>query len=134
MELHDGDRDHLCATADRDLLLIPQPHEGRPDDGRGQGLSLTTESGRAEEVGMRSTPQVLAAGPVVLNRPRRPSWHRHLHGSECAWAIAFIIPYATVFVAFVVYPSEYGPWMASGPSRYGDLARNPRYPQTVSNR
>src|SRR5262249_56955447 len=49
MELYDGDRDYLCATADRDLLHVPRPHAGRPDGGRGQGLSLATESGRAEE-------------------------------------------------------------------------------------
>jgi multiple sugar transport system permease protein len=82
---------------------------------------------------MRSTPQVLAAGLVALNRPRRPPWHRHLHGSECAWAIAFIVPYAAVFVVFVVYPSAYGLWMASQPSLYGALVANPRYAQTVIN-
>jgi multiple sugar transport system permease protein len=82
---------------------------------------------------MSSTQQVLAAGPVALNRPRRPSWHHHLHGSEFAWAIAFIVPYAAVFFAFVVYPVAYGLWMASKPSLYGDLVANPLYAQTVIN-
>ena len=82
---------------------------------------------------MSSTQQVLAAGPVALNRPRRPSWHRHLHGSEFAWAIAFIVPYAAVFCAFVVYPVAFGLWMASKPSLYGDLVANPLYAQTVIN-
>jgi multiple sugar transport system permease protein len=82
---------------------------------------------------MSSTQQVLAARPVARNRPRRPPWHRHLHGSEFAWAIAFIVPYAAVFVAFVVYPSAYGLWMASQPALYGDLIANPRYAQTVIN-
>ena len=40
VELHDGDRDHLCLAADRDLLRVPQPHVLRPDDGRRQGLSV----------------------------------------------------------------------------------------------
>jgi multiple sugar transport system permease protein len=82
---------------------------------------------------MRSTQQVLAARPVVLNRPRQPFWHRHLHGSEFAWAIAFVIPYAAVFFAFVVYPIAFGLWMASKPSLYGELFDNPFYARTVVN-
>ena len=82
---------------------------------------------------MSSTQQVLAAAPVALDRPRRPSWHRHLHGSEFAWAIAFVVPYAAVFFAFVVYPVAFGLWMASKPSLYGDLVANPLYAQTVIN-
>jgi multiple sugar transport system permease protein len=82
---------------------------------------------------MSSTPQVLAAGPIALDRPRRPSWHHHLHGSEFAWAIAFVIPYAAVFFAFVVYPVAFGLWMARTPSLYGDLIDNPFYARTVIN-
>ncbi len=81
---------------------------------------------------MRGTPQVLAAGPAALDPPR-PSWHRHLRGSEFAWAIAFVVPYAAVFAAFVVYPVAYGLWMASDPSLYGDLMANPLYARTVIN-
>src|SRR6266446_10268398 len=82
---------------------------------------------------MSSTQQVLAAGPGVLNRRRRSSWHRHLHGSEFAWAIAFVVPYAAVFVAFVVYPIAFGLWMARDPALYRDLLANPRYARTVVN-
>ena len=82
---------------------------------------------------MSSTQQVLAARPGALNRLWRPSWHRHVHGSEFAWAIAFVIPYAAVFVGFVVYPIAYGLWMASDPSLYGDLIANPLYARTVVN-
>ena len=82
---------------------------------------------------MSSTQQVLAAGPVALNRPWRPSWHRHLHGSEFAWAIAFVVPYAAVFFAFVVYPVAFGLWMARKPSLYGELVANPFYARTVIN-
>ena len=81
---------------------------------------------------MRGTPQVLAAGPAALDPPR-PSWHRHLRGSEFAWAIAFVVPYAAVFAAFVVYPVAYGLWMASDPSLYRDLMANPLYARTVIN-
>ena len=82
---------------------------------------------------MSSAQQVLAAGPAALNRPQRPSWHRHLHGSEFSWAIAFVVPYAAVFFALVVYPIAYGLWMASKPSLYGDLVANPLYARTVIN-
>ena len=82
---------------------------------------------------MSSTQQVLAARPGALNRLWQPSWHRHVHGSEFAWAIAFAIPYAAVFVGFVVYPIAYGLWMASDPSLYGDLIANPLYARTVIN-
>jgi multiple sugar transport system permease protein len=82
---------------------------------------------------MSSTPQVLAAGPGALNRLRRPSWHRRLHGSELAWAIAFALPYAAVFVAFVIYPIAYGLWMASNPALYRDLVADPLYARTVVN-
>ena len=82
---------------------------------------------------MSSTQQVLAIEPGALNRPRRPFWHRHLHGSEFAWAIAFVVPYVAVFLAFVVYPIAYALWMAREPSLYGDLAADPLYARTVIN-
>jgi multiple sugar transport system permease protein len=110
VELHDGYRDHLCAAACRYLLRVPPAHGRRPDDGRGQGLTVATLTG-----------------------PRRLPWPRHLHGSEFAWAVAFVVPYAAVFVAFVVYPVAYGLWMASAPSLYRELAANPLYRRSVVN-
>ena len=80
---------------------------------------------------MSSTQQVLVAQPGA--RMRRPSWRRPLRGPDFAWAIAFLVPYAAVFSAFVVYPIAYGLWMASDPSLYGDLMTNPRYARTVVN-
>jgi len=82
---------------------------------------------------MSSTQQVLAIEPGALNRPRRPSRHRHLHGSEFAWAIAFVVPYAAVFLALVIYPAAYGLWMAREPSLYRDLVADPLYVRTVVN-
>jgi multiple sugar transport system permease protein len=78
--------------------------------------------------------QVLAVGrPTAANRPRRPGWHGHLHGSEFTWAIAFIAPYAAVFFAFAVYPLVYGLWMGSKPSLYAELVSDPLYVRTVIN-
>ncbi|HUC71716.1 MAG TPA: sugar ABC transporter permease [Stellaceae bacterium] len=59
--------------------------------------------------------------------PRRRRWHPHLHGSDLVWAIAFLAPYAAVFIAFVVYPMIYGLWMGSDPSLYVKLLADPRY-------
>ena len=76
---------------------------------------------------MSSTQQVLAIEPGALNRPRRPSWHRHLYGTDLAWAIAFIVPYAAVLVAFALFPVAYGLWMASSPALYVQLLTDDDY-------
>jgi multiple sugar transport system permease protein len=83
---------------------------------------------------LTSTQQVLAAGRITAGTPRRwPPGHRHLHGSDFIWAIAFVVPYAAVFFAFAVYPMGYALWMASDPSLYAELIDNPAYLPTVVN-
>src|SRR5439155_10563708 len=89
--------------------------------------------GHAGEAGMSSVRQVLAAGLDALNRPQPSAWHRNRHGSELAWAIAFVVPYAAVFFAFVVYPTVSALWMARDPALYRELIANPLYAQTVVN-
>ena len=64
---------------------------------------------------------------MAANWPWRPIWHGHLHGSELTWSIAFVLPYAAVFVAFVIYPMGYGLWLGSSPSLYTELFSDPRY-------
>jgi len=58
---------------------------------------------------------------------------RGLHRSERAWAFAFLVPYAAVFAAFVVYPVGYGLWMARDLGLYGELLDDPRYIKTAIN-
>ena len=83
---------------------------------------------------MSSTQQVLSAGPPrSVKGPWRPPGHRHLHGSDFTWAIAFVVPYAAVFLAFAVYPMGYALWMASDPSLYAELIDDPIYLPTVVN-
>ena len=83
---------------------------------------------------MSSTQQVLAAGPrVSVKGPRHKRRHRHLHGSDLKWAIAFIVPYAAIFFALVVYPIGYALWMASEPSLYADLIAGPLYLSSIVN-
>ena len=49
------------------------------------------------------------------------------------WAIAFAVPYALVFFAFVLYPVCYGLWLGSQPELYSRLFDDPRYPTAVLN-
>jgi multiple sugar transport system permease protein len=60
-------------------------------------------------------------------------WRGGLRGSEFAWAIAFIIPYIAVFLAFVIYPVCYGVWMGSKPELYSEVFSDPIYQKTVIN-
>jgi multiple sugar transport system permease protein len=84
-----------------------------------------------------STEQLLAAGsPVSVKEPAprpAPSAARHLLGSDLVWAIAFILPYAAVFLAFAVYPILYALWLASKPSLYAELIDDPLYLKTLFN-
>jgi len=83
---------------------------------------------------MSSMQQVLAAGPPVsVNGPRRPRGYRQLRGADFRWAIAFVLPYAAVFVVFVVYPFGYALWIASKPSLYAELVADRSYLPTVVN-
>jgi multiple sugar transport system permease protein len=79
------------------------------------------------------TPQALTAGAIAVSRPGPPDWRFRPSSLELAWAIAFVIPYAAVFVAFVVYPVAYGLALASNPSLYVDLVSDPVYARTVVN-
>ena len=81
-----------------------------------------------------SVPQrALAIGPAVATRPARRVWRGGLQGSDYAWAIVFAVPYAAVFVAFVIYPILYGLWLGSQPELYHRLFDDPRYPTAVLN-
>jgi len=83
---------------------------------------------------MSVTQPALAIAP---SRPgnRRRSVHRapRPRGSDLIWSIAFLVPYAGVFVAFALYPIVYGLWMGSDLSLYAYLIEDPRYARTVIN-
>jgi multiple sugar transport system permease protein len=78
---------------------------------------------------MSGTQAVVAVGaPVAFRRRvRLPAWRSHLHGSDLAWSIAFVMPYAALVAAFVVYPIAYALWMARDPALYAELLTEPRY-------
>jgi len=72
-------------------------------------------------------------GPVAAGRPRMPGWRGHLHGSDLTCSILFIVPYAALFVAFVIYPIGYALWMGSDPALYAELLSDPRYLRAAVN-
>ena len=55
-------------------------------------------------------------------------WQGGLQGSEFTWAVAFIVPYIGVFLAFVVYPVLYGAWLGSEPQLYRRAVLRPDLP------
>jgi len=71
--------------------------------------------------------------PIAAPSVSRPRRRGGLQGSEFTWAIAFVIPYAALFLAFVAYPVVYGVWLGSEPKLYGELLSDPIYQRTVVN-
>src|ERR1700686_1585572 len=49
------------------------------------------------------------------------------------WGIALLVPYALVFLAFVVYPVCYGLWLARHPSSYVALYHDPIFARAAVN-
>src|SRR5215468_6229222 len=79
------------------------------------------------------------ASAIEFGRPaaRRQSlwryWRGGLRGSEFTWALAFLVPYIAVFLAFVVYPVFYGLWMGRAPALYAEIFSDVIYRDTVIN-
>src|SRR5215469_10763947 len=82
---------------------------------------------------MADTQVLKATQALGISRPRRRAWHAGLQGSDLTWAIAFVIPYAALFLAFVAYPVLYGLWLGHSPSLYAELLSDPIYQRTVVN-
>src|SRR6185312_17339451 len=83
---------------------------------------------------MSSTQEAIAIGrPMPARRVWRPTWPGGWLSSESSWAVAFMVPYAAVFLAFVVYPVAFALWIGSSPDLYAELFSNPRYPTIVIN-
>ena len=79
------------------------------------------------------------ASAVEIGRPasrREAFWsllRGNLKGTDYTWAVAFVVPYVAVFLAFVAYPVVYGLWMGSEPGLYRELFADPIYQTTVVN-
>src|SRR6266496_116768 len=62
--------------------------------------------------------------PAIRKRTLSRSLRGGLKGGEYTWAVAFVVPYVAVFLAFVAYPVVYGLWMGSEASLYLALGVN----------
>jgi multiple sugar transport system permease protein len=83
---------------------------------------------------MSGTAGVLPARePVAFRQPRLPVWGGRLHGSDLAWSFAFVVPYAALFAAFVIYPIGYALWLGRDPALYAQLLDDPRYVRVAVN-
>jgi multiple sugar transport system permease protein len=80
-----------------------------------------------------STQPLTATGPALAAMSRQPPRHGRLRALEIKWGLAFIAPYAAVFLALVVYPYGYALWMASDPSLYADLVEDRLFVTTLVN-
>jgi len=70
---------------------------------------------------------------VGITRTWRHAIFGGLHGADYIWAVAFALPYAAIFLAFVVYPIAFGIWMGSDLALYEQLYADPRYLTAVLN-
>jgi multiple sugar transport system permease protein len=82
---------------------------------------------------MDSASVVDSGRPAVLRGTLSRSLRGGLKGGEYTWALAFVVPYIAVFLAFVAYPVVYGLWMGSEASLYRELFADPIYQSTVVN-
>ncbi len=82
---------------------------------------------------MTTVPVVALGRPAIGQRSLWRYWRGELKGSEYAWALAFVVPYVVVFLAFVAYPVAFGLWLGSKPSLYLELWDDPVYRMTLVN-
>jgi multiple sugar transport system permease protein len=83
---------------------------------------------------MRGAPRAEAlTGAIGAGRTWDSPWRAGPRGSDISWAVAFLIPYVGVLLAFVVYPICFGFWLGSRAESYAELFDNPLYLTTVFN-
>jgi multiple sugar transport system permease protein len=74
-----------------------------------------------------STEQLLAVRSPLPARGARSPRRGNLRRTDVIWGLAFVAPYAAVFLAFIVYPFGYALWLAREPSLYSELIADPLY-------
>jgi multiple sugar transport system permease protein len=72
----------------------------------------------------------MAVTTVGLPTRRTGGWWA---SPEASWGTVLVVPYAVIFVVFVVWPVAYGVWLGSDPQSYVRLFSDPVYARTVIN-
>jgi multiple sugar transport system permease protein len=80
-----------------------------------------------------STQQLLAVSSPLPAKGAARSPRGPLRRADLTWGLAFIAPYAAIFLAFVLYPFAYALWLASEPALYPELIADPLYLPTLVN-
>jgi multiple sugar transport system permease protein len=81
-----------------------------------------------------STEQLVAVpSPRPATGSARSPRRGPLRRGDVAWGIAFVAPYAAIFLAFVLYPFGYVLWLAREPALYRELIDDPLYLPTLVN-
>src|ERR1700731_2976720 len=81
-----------------------------------------------------STELLLAVpSPLPAEGSARSPRRGHLRRADLKWGIAFVAPYAALFLAFVLYPFGYALWLAGEPALYAELIDDPLYLPTLVN-
>ena len=78
----------------------------------------------------------IAPAPGAMSfghRVARRFWRGGPQGSDLNWALAFLVPYAAIFLLFVIYPVAYGLWLGHRPISYQQLFSDPIYLRTLAN-
>ena len=73
------------------------------------------------------------SGVLALNRPIASARRLRLPGPDTFWATAFALPYAAIFLFFVLYPVIFGFWLGSSPALYTELFSSPLYLTALAN-
>jgi len=77
--------------------------------------------------------QVLAVPSPLPAKGSAGSPRGGLRRADFIWGVAFVAPYAAMFLAFVIYPFGYALWLASEPALYRELVADPLYLSTLVN-
>jgi multiple sugar transport system permease protein len=97
---------------------------GMPQSGNDRAMS---------DSAVTRTRPIYTVRSAVLDRPVRPPRRGGLRRPELLWAIAFVLPYVAVFLAFGAYPIAAALWMAHDPALYAELIDDPLYLPTLVN-
>lgn len=92
---------------------------------------------KSDRITQTSISHVLEVAQAIqpVSRSYRLGWIKPFgyRGSDVSWAVAFLMPYLGVFIAFVIFPIGYGLSLGARLGLYQELAEDPQFPAAVVN-